>query len=103
MLLLVPIGGTLALSNRVVVVMAQEYLPNRVGLAAGVTLGLSMTIGGLAMPIFGAIADHYGLVRTLFLLAALPALGFALSLRLRESGGAVQQSIVLAEPIEQQV
>jgi len=103
MLLLVPIGGTLALSNSVVVVMAQEYLPNRVGLAAGVTLGLSMTIGGLAMPIFGAIADHYGLVRTLFLLAALPALGFALSLRLRESGGAVQQSIVLAEPIEQQV
>ena len=93
-LLLVPIGGTLALSNSVVVVMAQEYLPNRVGLAAGVTLGLSMTIGGLFMPVFGTIADHFGLTRALILLSLLPALGFVLSLRLRESGGEIREKVV---------
>lgn len=89
-LVLVPIGVILALSNSVVVVMAQEFLPNRVGLAAGVTLGLSMTIGGLFMPVFGGIADHYGLTRTLLLLAILPAIGFVLSLGLHESGGAIE-------------
>jgi FSR family fosmidomycin resistance protein-like MFS transporter len=86
-LLLIPVGLTLAASNSVVVVMAQEYLPNRVGLAAGVTLGLSMTIGGLLMPLFGSIADHHGLPTALLILSFLPALGFALSLGLHESSG----------------
>ena len=68
--------------------MAQEYLPNRVGLAAGVTLGLSMTIGGLMMPLFGSIADHYGLRAALFLLGLIPALSCVVSMRLRETGSA---------------
>jgi FSR family fosmidomycin resistance protein-like MFS transporter len=83
--LLILVGLTLSASNSVVVVMAQEYLPNRVGLAAGVTLGLSMTIGGLLMPVFGSIADHHGLATALLILTILPALGFALSLGLHES------------------
>jgi MFS transporter, FSR family, fosmidomycin resistance protein len=96
--LLIPVGVALAASNSVVVVMAQEYLPNRVGLAAGVTLGLSMTIGGLLMPLFGTIADHYGLTRALFLLGLLPALGFVLSLGLTESTGAINEVVIAPEP-----
>lgn len=83
---LVPIGLALAASTSVVVVMGQEYLPNRVGLAAGVTLGLSMTVGGLLMPLVGSIADHYGLRIAMTLLALVPALAFALSLGLHEPG-----------------
>jgi FSR family fosmidomycin resistance protein-like MFS transporter len=74
---LVPIGIALAASTSVVVVMGQEYLPTRVGLAAGITLGLSMTIGGLLMPVFGAIADNHGLSVTMLLLSIVPAIGFA--------------------------
>ena len=37
-LLLLPVGIALAASTSVVVVMAQDYLPDRIGLAAGVTL-----------------------------------------------------------------
>ncbi|MEA2649833.1 MAG: transporter, family, fosmidomycin resistance protein [Candidatus Binataceae bacterium] len=85
-LLLVAVGLALSASNSVVVVMAQEFLPNRVGFAAGVTLGLSMTIGGLMMPLFGSIADHHGLTPTLFLLSIVPALSCALSLTLHEPG-----------------
>jgi MFS transporter, FSR family, fosmidomycin resistance protein len=85
-LLLVPVGLALSASNSVVVVMAQEFLPNRVGLAAGVTLGLSMTIGGLMMPLFGSIADHHGLTLTLFLLSVVPALSCVVSLTLHEPG-----------------
>jgi MFS transporter, FSR family, fosmidomycin resistance protein len=92
-ILLVPVGIAMAASNSVVVVMAQEYLPNRVGLAAGVTLGLSMTIGGLMMPLFGSIADHYGLSTTIFLLSLVPALGCALSLTLHEPGVIAAESI----------
>jgi FSR family fosmidomycin resistance protein-like MFS transporter len=83
-LLLVPVGIALAASTSVVVVMAQEYLPERIGLAAGVTLGLSMTVGGLLMPAFGAIADNYGLRMSMILLALVPAMGFAMSLTLHE-------------------
>lgn len=86
-LMLVPIGIAVAAANSVVVVMGQDYLPNRVGLAAGVTLGLSMTIGGMLTPVLGTIADHYGLSTAMFLVAMVPSLAFAMSLTLHETAG----------------
>ncbi len=83
-LLLIPVGIGLGAPTSVVVVMAQEYLPDRIGLAAGATLGLSMTVGGVLMPAFGAIADHHGLRMAMTLLALVPALGFAMSVTLHE-------------------
>ncbi|MEO6835100.1 MAG: MFS transporter [Candidatus Tumulicola sp.] len=63
---LVPIavafGIAIGLSAGVIVVIGQEYLPQRIGIAAGVTLGLSATIGGFAAPLFGVIGDRYGLL-----------------------------------------
>ena len=89
--LLIPLGFALAASSSVLVVMGQEYLPNRVGLAAGVTFGLSMTVGGIFAPVFGTIADHHGLHAALRLLCLVPMLGLAFSLMLREpSAGAYQ-------------
>jgi FSR family fosmidomycin resistance protein-like MFS transporter len=71
-------GVSIGLSAGVIVVVGQEYLPQRIGIAAGVTLGLSVTIGGFAAPLFGFIGDHYGLVpvfaaATLFGILALAA------------------------------
>ena len=56
-LLLLPIGFALSLVYSPIVVLGQQYLPNRVGLASGVTLGLAVSIGGLFTPILGKIAD----------------------------------------------
>lgn len=72
----VAFGIALGLSAGVLVVLGQEYLPQRIGVAAGVTLGLSATIGGLAAPLFGAIGDRFGLLAvftaaTLFAVLAL--------------------------------
>jgi FSR family fosmidomycin resistance protein-like MFS transporter len=67
--------------------LGQDYLPNRVGLAAGVTLGLSMTVGGMLTPVFGSIADHYGLSTAMLLIALIPSLAFAMSLTLHETAG----------------
>jgi FSR family fosmidomycin resistance protein-like MFS transporter len=86
-IMLVPIGIAAAAANSVVVVMGQDYLPNRVGLAAGLTLGLSMTIGGMLTPVLGIIADHYGLSTAMFLVALVPSLAFAMSLTLHETAG----------------
>ena len=66
----------------VTVVMGQEYLPGRIGVAAGVTLGLSIGIGGVGAPIFGAVADSYGLPTMMLALATLPFVGLALALSL---------------------
>ena len=99
--MLIPVGAVLAASNSVVVVMAQEYLPNRVGLAAGVTMGLSMTLGGLVMPLLGSIADHHGLSTALTIVALLPAVGFLLSLGLHESSGGTSNETIVEPAAEE--
>lgn len=66
----------------VTVVMGQEYLPGRIGLAAGITMGLSIGLGGLGAPLLGAVADARGLSVTMLVIAALPILGLVLSMTL---------------------
>jgi FSR family fosmidomycin resistance protein-like MFS transporter len=82
MVLLALIGAATVGTFGVTVVMGQEYLPGRIGVAAGVTLGFSIGLGGLGAPILGAIADNYGLPTMVLALAALPLVGLALTLTL---------------------
>ena len=71
----------------VTVVMGQEYLPGRIGAAAGITMGLSIGLGGVGAPLLGVVADNYGLPTTILAIAALPIIGFAFALSLpREPG-----------------
>lgn len=64
------LGFALGSSAGVLVVLGQEYLPKRIGVASGVTLGLAVTIGGLAAPFFGYLGDHYGLIAVFAAIAA---------------------------------
>jgi FSR family fosmidomycin resistance protein-like MFS transporter len=66
----------------VTVVMGQEYLPGRIGLAAGVTMGLSIGLGGVGAPLLGLLADRSGLPAAMLAVAALPVLGFLLTMSL---------------------
>ena len=54
------IGFVTVMSFSVSVVMGQEYLPSRLGIASGVTLGLAIGIGGVAAALLGVLADHAG-------------------------------------------
>ncbi len=81
-LLLIPIGFVLAAPFGPMVVLGQTYLPNRVGLASGITLGLAFSFGGLTTPLLGSIADHYGLRATITVVAFLPVICTILSLML---------------------
>ncbi|MEU1268755.1 MFS transporter [Streptomyces sp. NPDC005799] len=66
------------------VTLGQDFLPRRVGTASGVTLGLTVSVGGLAAPALGALADVTSLRTALLPLIALPALGRLLLCGLRE-------------------
>jgi FSR family fosmidomycin resistance protein-like MFS transporter len=55
-----------------------------VGTARGVTLGLTVSVGGLAAPLLGALADATSLRTALLPLIAVPAVGRLLLCRLRE-------------------
>ncbi|WP_328873486.1 MFS transporter [Streptomyces sp. NBC_00287] len=71
------------------VTLGQDYLPTRVGTAGGITLGLTVSVGGLATPVIGAVADASSLQTALAPLAVLPALGWLLVRGLREPSGVV--------------
>ncbi len=76
---LVLIGGGTVGTYSVAVVMGQEYLPGREGIAGGVTMGLAIGIGGAGVPLLGALADRQGVAAVFPVLAALPLLAAALS------------------------
>lgn len=74
MILLIPIGLTLFAPFSPMVVLGQKYLPNHIGLASGVTLGLAVSIGGGAAPFLGWISDNYGIRQALACLTVLPVI-----------------------------
>jgi FSR family fosmidomycin resistance protein-like MFS transporter len=76
---LVLMGGGTVGTYSVAVVMGQEYLPGREGIAGGVTMGLAIGIGGAGVPLLGALADRQGVAAVFPVLAALPLLAAALS------------------------
>jgi MFS transporter, FSR family, fosmidomycin resistance protein len=78
------IGAATIATFSVTVVMGQEYLPSRLGVASGVTLGLSIGLGGLGAAVLGQIADAHGLRTTLELVALLPLPALLLAMTLPE-------------------
>lgn len=67
--------GLLAASTApLLLVMAQQLMTGRAGVASGLILGLSFIAGGISAPIFGTLADELGLqnaMRTLVLVVLL--------------------------------
>ncbi|QGH68745.1 MFS transporter [Pseudactinotalea sp. HY158] len=73
------LGTSLFLPFAAQITLSHSYLPNRIGVASGVTLGLTLSLGGLVSPLLGAVADG-GSIRIVFvIMAALVAIGFGLS------------------------
>jgi FSR family fosmidomycin resistance protein-like MFS transporter len=55
-------------------VMSQEYLPSRIGLASGISIGFSIGLGGIAALALGAVADSIDLRTAMYACAVVPAL-----------------------------
>lgn len=67
------------------VVMVQEAMPNNVGLASGLTLGLAYGASGLGVSALGNLADAIGLPNVMLLITLLPILVFVMSLFVPEA------------------
>jgi FSR family fosmidomycin resistance protein-like MFS transporter len=67
----------------VLIKLGQDYLPSRPGTAAGVTLGLAVSAGGLFQPVLGVIADRHGPQGAFIALALVPFVAIPLSINLR--------------------
>jgi FSR family fosmidomycin resistance protein-like MFS transporter len=74
------LGFFMAGSQAPTIVLAQDYLPNRLGMASGVTLGLAVSVGGMFSPVLGAIGDRFGLHASILAIVALTALSLAVGL-----------------------
>lgn len=53
-------------------------------MASGVTLGLTLSLGGLVSPLLGSVADQTSVQSVFVIVAVLLAAGFALSFVLKE-------------------
>ncbi|MCG5441422.1 MFS transporter [Micromonospora sp. NIE79] len=60
------------------ITLGQDYLPTRVGTASGITLGLTVSVGGLVSPLIGGVADAISLQVALAPLILMPALSWLL-------------------------
>lgn len=70
--MLVPLALIYYAPFSAIVVLGQQYLPNRVAFASGVTLGLAVSIGGVVAPLLGRWADVHGVQSALLWVSVLP-------------------------------
>ena len=71
------IGFILLSSFSVAVVYAQELLPNKVGMASGLIVGLAFGMGAIGAVVFGVLADSFSIKFVMILSSLLPFLGIS--------------------------
>jgi FSR family fosmidomycin resistance protein-like MFS transporter len=69
----------------VAMVMSQEYLPRHIGMAAGLTTGLGIGLGGVAAVVVGAVGDAIGLQSALWISAGAAFVAVVIATRLEPS------------------
>ncbi len=69
------IGVVLASAFPAIVVFAQELVPGRVGMIAGIFFGFAFGMGGIAAAVLGVLADRYGIAYVYQICSYLPFLG----------------------------
>lgn len=77
--LLGAIGVTLISTFTVTIAMAQNLLPNNLGIASGLMAGFAIGTGGIGVTLLGVIADHFGVPTALKSIALLPVAGLIIS------------------------
>jgi FSR family fosmidomycin resistance protein-like MFS transporter len=91
-------GAATIATFAVTIVMGQELLPGRLGVSAGVTIGLSIGLGGVGAPLLGLLADAHGLRSVFEVVAVLPVLALLLTLALPSRGSRVR-AVARAAPV----
>jgi len=78
-LLFIPIGFAMNGAYSSIIAMGQSFVPNRIGLASGILLGLAVSVGGLCAPIIGRVGDTFGLMTAMYTIMGVTVLGLLLT------------------------
>lgn len=76
------IGMMMVSTMATTVVMGQELLPHRVGVASGLMTGFAIGMGGVGVTLLGVIADNFGAPAAVWMITLMPVVTFLLSLLL---------------------
>jgi FSR family fosmidomycin resistance protein-like MFS transporter len=79
-ILTVPIGLILASAFSAILVYAQELMPRRVGMVAGLFFGFAFGMGGLGAAVLGRLADETSIGYVYHVCSFLPAIGILTAL-----------------------
>ena len=80
----------------ITMVMAQQYLPSRIGTASGLSIGFSIGLGGVAAVLLGGIADSVDLRTALYVSSAAPVVATMLTVLLpRERVGRLEPGVAV--------
>ena len=69
-LLLIPTAMFLNFAFSPSVALGQKFVPNHLGLASGITMGLASSFGGVVSPMLGKVADNVGIPVVMWILVA---------------------------------
>jgi MFS transporter, FSR family, fosmidomycin resistance protein len=70
------------MSLSVTLVLAQRFMPGRIGMASGFILGIGFVTGGIGLPVTGAIADVYGFSSAMMAMSVLIVLAALVGTRI---------------------
>jgi MFS transporter, FSR family, fosmidomycin resistance protein len=87
-------GAALVGTFGVSLVMSQEYMPSRVGLASGLSIGMAIGLGGIAAVCLGGLADVVNIETAVLATALGPAIAFVLTFALPQA----RSRVVRGEP-----
>lgn len=88
-------GMFLNANASVVVAMAQELIPENVGTASSIVMGLAWGIGGLLVVFFGMAAEQWGTAAALTTLSVIPLVASFCAFFLPEAHGAKFQALAV--------
>ncbi|RZM23562.1 MAG: MFS transporter, partial [Pedobacter sp.] len=74
-ILIVPIGMILASAFSAILVYAQELIPGKVGLVAGLFFGFAFGMGGIGSALLGKLADNTSIEYVYHVCSFLPLIG----------------------------
>lgn len=78
---LLGIGGMVLVSSfALTTVMAQNILPQHLGIASGIMVGFTISAGGIGVTLLGTVADIWGVPITMKVIFLIPLLAFGIGL-----------------------
>ena len=69
--MLIPTAMSLNLAFSPSTALGQKFVPNHIGLASGITMGLASSFGGMISPLLGKVADAHGVPTVLYIIIGL--------------------------------